>query len=100
MHKVSANAVKVDCSGQSVVHIDGKATKQNVDISGQSNYDAQNLKTQTANVNVSGMSKAQLWVTKLIKGDVSGMSNIYGRGNANRSKLYKSGMSYIKWSKN
>ena len=64
-----------------------------IDISGAGSVNAPDLKIQTANITISGLGGATLWVTDQLTGDISGAGSVsyYGtpQTNTNSSGLGK-----------
>ena len=61
--------------------LDGKTSDFEIVLSGTGNIDAQNYKTKNAVVNLSGAGDIKLWATNSLTGKLSGVGNIYYKGN-------------------
>jgi hypothetical protein len=68
--------LNVDASGASKVKVSGESTALNVDASGASNIDAASLASETAVVDASGASRAEVNVSRELKADASGASKV------------------------
>ncbi len=69
-------------SSLSTVTVQGRVDQQVVDVSDLSSYEALDLKSDVAKVNVSGASSARLWVNRMLSGWVMNASHVKYRGNA------------------
>lgn len=84
---VKAGVCDIDASGQCKLEIDGTADELKIDASGMSKLSLGGLTAGNADIDVSGMSKADLTVKGPIGGEVSGMSKITCNTSADISKL-------------
>lgn len=75
-------ALKVSCSGASNAEIEGKGMKADYDCSGASNIDAKNFVVRTAEVELTGASKAKVNASEDIYHDVSRGSKMTYYGDA------------------
>ena len=70
----------LEISGLGDVSINGEVRSQQIEISGAGNYNAPNLASETARVDISGTGTAILWVTKQLDLDLSGAGTIHYYG--------------------
>ncbi|WP_266368385.1 head GIN domain-containing protein [Tellurirhabdus rosea] len=77
---VDATDVHIDVSGASSVTLAGKARTLKGDVSGATSLKAYDLKLESAAVEASGASNAQLFVTSRLQADASGASSIRYKG--------------------
>lgn len=67
-------------SGLGNVTISGEAKQANITLSGAGDVNSPDLKIQTANVELSGMGGAKLWVTDQLTGEISGAGGVSYHG--------------------
>ncbi|MCB0064798.1 MAG: DUF2807 domain-containing protein [Caldilineaceae bacterium] len=84
---LTANALTVDMSGTGRVDLAGAVTSQTVELSGLGSYDAGDLASQTAQIHLSGVGAATVWVREQLDADTSGAGTIryYGSPQVNAS---------------
>lgn len=68
---VLASQIDADASSGSVIRISGKTDTQNINLSSSGNYDAENLSSKTAYVNVSSGSSAKVNVSDSLNVNIS-----------------------------
>ena len=75
-----AKKFSVDLSGAGSMNANGEADNFSLNISGFGSFDGRNLKTNTADVNMSGAGSATLWVAEKLDASLSGVGsvNYYG----------------------
>jgi hypothetical protein len=85
MNQLTTDHLKVNISGAGGLDISGSATDTTIDISGAGGISAQNLQIQTANITISGLGSATLWVTNQLTGTISGAGSVsyYGSPQTN-----------------
>lgn len=85
LDKLSADKVNVEISGVGGINITGTADHVEVDISGAGELNATDLETKTANVILSGIGTAVVWVTDELTGEISGAGSVryYGEPKTN-----------------
>ncbi len=86
-----ANRIDMEMSGASNANISGHSNIFNIDASGASNGRFSNMEANTVSAECSGASSIWLNVIESIKGDASGGSNIYYKGNPNKANIETSG---------
>ncbi|MFN8493711.1 MAG: head GIN domain-containing protein [Caldilineaceae bacterium] len=72
INQLRANHLTAAISGSGSANLAGKVVDQTVDISGNGQYQADNLESQTAKVTISGAGEMTLWVQKQLDADISG----------------------------
>jgi hypothetical protein len=73
---LQAARLRLDGAGATKADISGKVTRQDVDLSGASSYEASRLVSDDAKVDVSGAGKALVNVRKTLKVDLSGAGKV------------------------
>ncbi len=68
-------------SGLGEIQVEGKVDSQNVVLSGLGEYHAEGLKSQEANVSLSGAGSARVWVNSELKAEATGAGSIHYKGN-------------------
>jgi hypothetical protein len=92
---VKSEQFELKLSGASKINIEGEAGALKVDLSGASKLDAENFRVAKADVEVSGASKANLFVSETLNADASGASKINYSGNPQTVTKDVSGASKI-----
>ena len=91
MNQLTTDSIKVNLSGAGGLEFSGSATQTTIDISGAGSVNAPDLKIKTANITISGLGSATLWVTDQLTGTISGAGSVsyYGspQTNTNSSGL-------------
>lgn len=93
---VSNDALSLDSSGASKIRIEGTTKNFNVEMSGASKLDAENLKAENVSVDSSGASNATVFVTNVLKADLSGATNVTYTGSPKSVEKKTSGASSVK----
>jgi hypothetical protein len=83
------------CGASTTTIGEGAVEDQTITVAGTSTYNAYNLTSNTATVNVSGVSSAEIVVDTLLSGTVTGVSHVTYRGNA-KSQVTVLGLSSCK----
>lgn len=73
--------LKVDMSGAGNIELKGNATSQTVQMSGAGNYNGFDLKSEKANVSMSGVGNVRVYATDELSADASGVGAIRYKGN-------------------
>lgn len=78
--QLSANSLSVQISGTGTISIGGQVSSQSVTIDGAGNYSAQDLQTETTEVDINGLGSGTVWATQTldITIDGGGTLNYYG----------------------
>ena len=81
------DSLHVEADGALKAHLAGTATEQHVSIAGASEYNAGDLASQTASVDVSGVGHVVLRVAKTLDASISGAGSVeyYGNPQVNKS---------------
>lgn len=93
---VSNDALSLDSSGASKIRIEGTTKNFSVEMSGASKLDAENLKAENVSVDSSGASNATVFVTNVLKADLSGATNVTYLGSPKSVEKKTSGASSVK----
>ncbi|KAF0109076.1 MAG: hypothetical protein FD146_120 [Anaerolineaceae bacterium] len=82
---LTANNLTVTFGGAGEMDAAGQVTSQSVTIGGTGEYRAADLKSETAEVKISGTGEATLWVTDSLTVDISGAGSVqyYGSPQTN-----------------
>lgn len=85
--QLQADKCDISVSGMSEADLEGRTDRLSLRLSGMSEVSLDELHARTAEVNVSGMSEAEVNASESITGGVSGMSDLttYGSANVNVS---------------
>ncbi len=87
---LEVEALQIGMSGSSQVNLQGICKRLAADISGASELMAGALKAAIANIELSGASEADIWVSEKLDADISGGSDLTYRGNPTDSNIDKS----------
>ena len=72
----------IDLQGVGNVKLsNGSASDFKITLSGVGNIDAQNYQVENITITHSGVGNAKIWVTGSLKGSISGVGNVYYKGN-------------------
>ncbi|MDY6867207.1 MAG: DUF2807 domain-containing protein [Chloroflexota bacterium] len=71
----------VDLGGLGEILVEGEVRSQNVDLGGAGSYIADQLKSQAANVSLSGAGSARVWAEVELNAHVTGAGSIKYKGN-------------------
>lgn len=94
--EIVSEKLKINASGASDFYIFGECNGLKADISGASSLQAENLKSRTVDIDVSGMSDCRIYAGESLKASCSGTSSIYYSGNPPKTSFSVSGLSSIK----
>jgi len=78
---VKNSKMKIAASGASSFDIAGETTVLDVDLSGATKIDAENLRAQRVKISMSGAGKATVYAAEQLDADVSGAGNVTYAGN-------------------
>lgn len=76
MNQLTTNSLKLNLSGAGGLELSGSASQATFDISGAGSVNAPDLKIQSANITISGLGSATLWVTDTLTGTISGAGSV------------------------
>lgn len=89
---VNTPTVNVDIAGSGNVQLAGETRDARVNITGSGNYQAEELLTETTDIDITGSGDARIHADLNLKADVLGSGNVYYRGKASvRSQTTGSG---------
>lgn len=80
-NQISTPKLSINLSGAGNIDVTGEAAQATLDISGAGSINAPDLKIQTANISISGLGGATLWVTDQLTGNISGAGSVSYYGN-------------------
>jgi hypothetical protein len=72
--------VKISSSGEVEIS-GGQIQKQNIDISSSGDYQARDMASTTADIDLTSSGSATVWVSDRLSGSLSSSGNIYYVGN-------------------
>lgn len=78
---LNTKILAVNTSGVSNCILSGQVIAQTINISGDGEYNAPKLESQTADVNVSGLGEVTIWVNDTLNVDISGSAEVNYYGN-------------------
>lgn len=93
---VNADRLELDLSGAAKTTLKGHADVLEVDASGACNIQAADFSVSSAELDLSGASKADIYVTNELNANASGVSNIRYRGNPGTVTTDVSGASKVR----
>ncbi len=76
MNQLTSGNLVVNLSGLGGLNLSGSATQATIDLSGAGSVNAPDLKIQSANIILSGLGNATLWVTGRLTGNISGAGSV------------------------
>lgn len=89
-------SLSLDSSGASKIKIEGTTGNFDVEMSGASKLDAENLKAENVYVESSGASNLNVFVTNVLKANLSGATNVTYSGSPKSVDKKTSGASSVK----
>lgn len=92
---IDAPEVETDLSGASTMRLKGNTRQLTVGASGASNFESFDLKSESASVDLSGASEAEVFASVTLTGEASGASHVYYKGGA-AANVDQSGASSVK----
>ncbi|QMU27917.1 PspC domain-containing protein [Adhaeribacter radiodurans] len=92
---LNTDELELDLSGAARTTLTGKTNDLRISASGACNVQATNFKAKTADLDLSGASKANIYVTEKLKAGASGVSHISYSGNPANVSSDASGASKI-----
>jgi len=73
---LSSVDLSINTTGAGDIELSGKVEHQNVEISGVGNYTASNLESQDAEIKLSGIGNAVLWVENTLEVEIQGKGDV------------------------
>ncbi len=89
---VNSEKFFIDLSGAGNIKIEGKTRKLFIDISGAADLVAKELLAENVRINISGAANAEIYSSKSLEADLSGVSSVKLYGNAKNIKKDISGV--------
>jgi len=86
----------VNLSGAGSVNIAGKATEQDITLTGAGGYDSANTESQKVTVTVTGVGSAKVRVKSVLDAAISGIGSIEYIGNPTTLNKNVSGLGHVK----
>lgn len=77
---IDVKKLELNISGSGSFTASGKAEHMRAAISGSGNIKATDLKAEYADISISGSGSANVWVTKVLRADISGSGSIWYKG--------------------
>ena len=77
---LQANLFNLEVSGLGTMEIGGRVEDQRIELSGAGSYDAEDLKSSKARIEISGTGKAAMWVENELDVEMSGIGNLQYHG--------------------
>ena len=93
---LNVRTLKVDIAGACISKFTGRAENFELDVTGAGSVDAENLQASAVDADVTGASKAVIYVTNKLRAQASGVSQITYRGNPSDTTIDSSGPSSVK----
>lgn len=90
------DSLSLDSSGASKIKIEGTTGNFDIEMSGASRLDSENLKAENVFVESSGASNLNVFVTNVLKANLSGATNVTYSGNPKSIDKKTSGASSVK----
>jgi hypothetical protein len=79
--RLTAKALAVNLGGATRIEVAGQATEQNVSIAGAGIYEARDLESRRASVQLRGIGRASVWVIDELATELRGVGSVEVRGN-------------------
>jgi hypothetical protein len=93
---INANRLELDLSGAAKTTIAGRTDELQLSASGACNVEAGSFRVKSADINLSGASKATVFVTEKLSADASGVSSVNYSGNPSNVTTDVSGASKVR----
>lgn len=93
---IHTSEFKADLSGGTMIQLSGDATNVDINLNGAGKVDADNLKTESTKIDISGAGTASVNASKMIDANISGVGSISYTGNPDKVKSNISGVGSIK----
>jgi len=74
--RLSLDSLSLTLSGAGDVELEGEADSAEIDLTGAGNVEASDLKVRTADVSLTGLGSATVWVTDTLTGEITGAGSI------------------------
>lgn len=76
VRSLAAERLEVDHTGVGSCEVSGRAARQRVELTGAGSYDAADLRSEDADVHVSGVGKATVWAQETLDVEISGAGSV------------------------
>lgn len=76
INQLTTDDLTIVLSGMGTLELSGETRLASIDLSGTGDVDAPNLRIEIANVSLSGMGGATIWVTDQLTGEISGAGGV------------------------
>jgi len=76
LEQVDGERLIIRLSGAGSIEAAGRLTEQDINVSGAGSYDAGDLLSERASINLSGAGDAVLWVTDVLDVSITGLGNV------------------------
>jgi len=91
-----AKDVSIDISGSGSVNLEGSGAENRVDISGSGHLDADNFKSESFDIQISGSGRCSVYATKGIYAEISGSGSVYYKGDPDKIRSSVSGSGKVR----
>ncbi|MGE5351625.1 MAG: head GIN domain-containing protein [Acidobacteriota bacterium] len=95
IENVNNDRIKLDASGAGKMYLSGKTGMLRLSLSGAVKVEARDLLADNANVEISGASKAEVYASKELRADISGVGSLDYYGNPKNVRRSVSGIGSI-----
>lgn len=87
MHfNVNTPTIHSNISGTGDIYLTGETKNSKIEIAGNGNYHAEDLKAENASVHIAGSGDAHLFADSTLDINIAGVGNVYYKGNASVSQ--------------
>lgn len=76
VQEIEADRLDVSLSGAGSISLSGSVQEQDINVSGAGAYDAADLVSEVADINLSGAGSATVWVTEMLDVNISGLGSV------------------------
>jgi hypothetical protein len=76
LHHLTADTLSLNVSGAGNLNTDGQINNQKISMSGAGNYNGQDLQSKTADITITGLGRAVVWVTDTLNVTISGTGGV------------------------
>ncbi len=80
--EVNSPEIKADIAGSGSITLKGETREENIHISGVGNYNAEELKAETAKVRIAGSGDVKVFADQDLDINIAGMGSVYYKGAA------------------
>jgi hypothetical protein len=83
---VNTPVIHSSISGSGDINITGETKESKIEIAGNGNYNAENLKAESATIHIAGSGDARLFADSTLDINIAGVGNVYYKGNPTLSQ--------------